>query len=421
MDIISTYGFMLIVMAAVVGFLMAWGIGANDVANAMGTSVGSKALTIKQAIIIAMIFEFAGAYLAGGEVTSTIRKGIIDTGYFTDTPELLVFGMISSLFAAGVWLVVASYLGWPVSTTHSIVGAIIGFAVVGVSSDSVNWAEVGGIVGSWIVTPAISGFIAYLIFMSAQKLIFDTDNPFKNAQRYVPFYMAFAGFVMSLVTIKKGLKHVGLDLPEAQGYLLAIAIAAVLGVIGKMVISKIKIDEAADKEMQFSSVEKVFAFLMIVTACCMAFAHGSNDVANAIGPLAAVVNIVENNGEIAGQSAIKWWILPLGGFGIVMGLAIFGHRVIKTIGQGITHLTPSRGFAAELAAASTVVIASGSGLPISTTQTLVGAVLGVGMARGIAALNLGVIRNIVVSWVVTLPAGAILSIVFFYGLVAALG
>ena len=200
--------------------------------------------------------------------------------------------------------------------------------------------------------------------MSAQKLIFDTDNPFKNAQRYVPFYMAFAGFVMSLVTIKKGLKHVGLDLPEAQGYLLAIAIAAVLGVIGKMVISKIKIDEAADKEMQFSSVEKVFAFLMIVTACCMAFAHGSNDVANAIGPLAAVVNIVENNGEIAGQSAIKWWILPLGGFGIVMGLAIFGHRVIKTIGQGITHLTPSRGFAAELAAASTVVIASGSGLPM---------------------------------------------------------
>jgi len=414
MDIISTYGFMLIVMAAVVGFLMAWGIGANDVANAMGTSVGSKALTIKQAIIIAMIFEFAGAYLAGGEVTSTIRKGIIDTGYFVDTPELLVFGMISSLFAAGVWLVVASYLGWPVSTTHSIVGAIIGFAVVGVSSDAVNWADVGGIVGSWIVTPAISGFIAYLIFMSAQKLIFDTDNPFKNAQRYVPFYMAFAGFVMSLVTIKKGLKHVGMDLPEVQGYMLAIAIAVVLGVIGKFVISRIKIDEAADKEMQFSSVEKVFAFLMIVTACCMAFAHGSNDVANAIGPLAAVVNIVENNGEIAGQSAIKWWILPLGGLGIVMGLAIFGHRVIKTIGQGITHLTPSRGFAAELAAASTVVIASGSGLPISTTQTLVGAVLGVGMARGIAALNLGVIRNIVVSWVVTLPAGAILSIMFFY-------
>ena len=172
MDIISTYGFMLIVMAAVVGFLMAWGIGANDVANAMGTSVGSKALTIKQAIIIAMIFEFAGAYLAGGEVTSTIRKGIIDTGYFTDTPELLVFGMISSLFAAGVWLVVASYLGWPVSTTHSIVGAIIGFAVVGVSSDSVNWAEVGGIVGSWIVTPAISGFIAYLIFYECPEADF---------------------------------------------------------------------------------------------------------------------------------------------------------------------------------------------------------------------------------------------------------
>lgn len=414
MDIISTYGFLLIAMAAVVGFFMAWGIGANDVANAMGTSVGSKALTIRQAIIIAMIFEFAGAYLAGGEVTSTIRKGIIDTAYFVDTPELLVYGMISSLFAAGVWLVVASYLGWPVSTTHSIVGAIVGFAVVGVSSDAVSWGGVAEIVGSWIITPAISGFIAYLFFMSAQKLIFDTDNPFKNAQRYVPFYIAFTGFIMSLVTIKKGLKHVGIDLPVAEGYMLAIAIAVVLGVVGKLVINRIEVDEAADREMQFSSVEKVFAFLMVITACAMAFAHGSNDVANAIGPLAAVVNIVESGGEIAGESTIKWWILPLGGLGIVMGLAIFGHRVIKTIGQGITHLTPSRGFAAELAAASTVVIASGSGLPISTTQTLVGAVLGVGMARGIAALNLGVIRNIVVSWVITLPAGALLSIMFFF-------
>ncbi|MFT5676489.1 MAG: PiT family inorganic phosphate transporter, partial [Paraglaciecola sp.] len=181
MEIINSYGFILIVLAASVGFLMAWGIGANDVANAMGTSVGSKALTIKQAIFIAMIFEFAGAYLAGGEVTSTIRKGIIDSAYFVNSPELLVFGMISALFAAGIWLAFASYLGWPVSTTHSIVGAIVGFAAVGVSVDAVEWAKVGGIVGSWIVTPAISGFIAYLIFQSAQKLIFDTENPFDNA------------------------------------------------------------------------------------------------------------------------------------------------------------------------------------------------------------------------------------------------
>jgi len=414
MDILQTYGFMLFVTAAVVGFLMAWGIGANDVANAMGTSVGSKALTIKQAILIAMVFEFAGAYLAGGEVTSTIRNGIIDPTYFADTPELLVYGMISSLFAAGIWLAVASYLGWPVSTTHSIIGALIGFASVGVSSNAVEWSKVSGIVGSWVITPGIAGFIAYLIFQSAQKLIFDTEKPFENAKRYVPFYMAFAGFIMSLVTIKKGLSHVGLNIGDGMGYMISIAIGITVAVIGKIIIGRIKYDPSAVCAAHFANVEKVFAVLMIVTACCMAFAHGSNDVANAIGPLAAVVSIVNKGGQIGTEAPISWWILPMGGIGIVAGLALFGHRVIKTIGNGITHLTPSRGFAAELAAASTVVIASGTGLPISTTQTLVGAVLGVGMARGIAALNLGVVRNIVISWVVTLPAGAGLSIVFFF-------
>lgn len=414
MDILTAYGATLIMVAAVVGFFMAWGIGANDVANAMGTSVGSKALTIKQAIIIAMVFEFAGAYLAGGEVTSTIRKGIIDSSAFVDVPEYLVFGMISALLAAGVWLLVASYLGWPVSTTHSIVGAIIGFAAVGVGVDTVNWAKVGGIVGSWIVTPAISGFFAYLIFQSAQKLIFDTDNPLKNAKKYVPFYMGLAGFILSLVTIKKGLKHVGLEIGATEGYIYAVIVSVLVGIFGKVAIARLKLDPSADKQMQFTNVENVFAILMVVTACCMAFAHGSNDVANAIGPLAAVVSVVSSGGEIAKKAALAWWILPLGGLGIVMGLAIFGHRVIRTIGNGITHLTPSRGFAAELAAASTVVVASGTGLPISTTQTLVGAVLGVGMARGIAALNLAVVRNIVVSWVITLPVGAGLSIVFFF-------
>ncbi|KIO38096.1 MULTISPECIES: inorganic phosphate transporter [unclassified Shewanella] len=413
-DVLITNGPWLIAIAAAFGFLMAWGIGANDVANAMGTSVGSNAITIKQAIIIAMIFEFAGAYLAGGEVTSTIRKGIIDSAYFVDSPELLVYGMISALLAAGIWLVVASALGWPVSTTHSIVGAIVGFAAVGVSADSVAWSKVLGIVGSWVITPAISGFIAFTIFQSVQKLIFNTDNPLENAKRYVPFYMALAGFVMSLVTIKKGLKHVGLHFSNVEAYSLAIFIAILVGIGGMIAIKRLKMSQSADRQTQFGNVEKVFAILMVVTACCMAFAHGSNDVANAIGPLAAVVSVVNSGGEIASKAELVWWILPLGAFGIVMGLAIFGKRVMQTIGKNITHLTPSRGFAAELAAASTVVIASGTGLPISTTQTLVGAVLGVGMARGIAAINIGVVRNIVVSWVVTLPAGAGLSIIFFF-------
>jgi len=418
MDILLTHGPMLVIIAGVVGFFMAWGIGANDVANAMGTSVGSKALTIKQAIIIAMVFEFAGAYLAGGEVTSTIRKGIIDAAYFVDSPELLVFGMISALFAAATWLLIASILGWPVSTTHSIVGAIVGFAAVGVSPDAVEWAKVLGIVGSWIITPLISGIIAFVIFNSAQKLIFDTENPLAQAKRYVPIYMFLAGFVLALVTIKKGLKHLGLNFTSAEDFIYAVIVAVLVAFIGKIFINRLKFDETAAKKTHYANVEKVFAVLMIVTACAMAFAHGSNDVANAIGPLAAVVSIVGNDGQIAAKSAIAWWILPLGGFGIVAGLALFGHKVIATIGNGITHLIPSRGFAAELAAACTVVIASGTGLPISTTQTLVGAVLGVGMARGIAAINLTVVRNIVVSWVITLPVGAGLSIVFFWGMVA---
>ncbi|WNC67474.1 anion permease [Thalassotalea nanhaiensis] len=414
MDILANYGSTLVIFAAIVGFVMAWGIGANDVANAMGTSVGSKALTIKQAIIIAMIFEFAGAYLAGGEVTSTIRKGIIDSSFYIDTPELLVFGMISALLAAGTWLLIASYMGWPVSTTHSIVGAIVGFSAIGVGMHTVDWGSVGGIVGSWIITPLIAGVFAFVIFNSAQKLIFDTDNPLASAKKWVPLYMFLAGFVLSLVTIKKGLKHIGLNIGSVEGYLYAIAVAVGVAIIGKFFISRLKFKESKNRRANYINVEKVFAVLMVITACGMAFAHGSNDVANAIGPLAAVVSIVGNDGEIASKSALAWWILPLGGIGIVAGLALFGHRVIATIGKGITHLTPSRGFAAELAAACTVVVASGTGLPISTTQTLVGAVLGVGMARGIAAINLGVVRNIVVSWVVTLPVGAGLSIMFFW-------
>lgn len=414
MEILLNSGTTLVMIAAIVGLFMAWGIGANDVANAMGTSVGSKALTIKQAIIIAMVFEFAGAYLAGGEVTSTIRKGIIDASFFIDTPELLVFGMISALFAAATWLLIASALGWPVSTTHSIVGAIVGFAAMGVSVDAVTWSKVGGIVGSWIITPLISGIIAFIIFNSAQKLIFDTEKPLQQAKRWVPLYMFLAGFVLALVTIKKGLKHLDLHIGNVEGYIYAVATAIVVAIVGKVFINRIKFDESAALKTHYANVEKVFAILMIVTACAMAFAHGSNDVANAIGPLAAVVSIVDNGGQIAAKSAIAWWILPLGGFGIVAGLAIFGHKVIATIGTGITHLTPSRGFAAELAAACTVVISSGAGLPISTTQTLVGAVLGVGMARGIAAINLSVVRNIVVSWVITLPVGAGLSIIFFW-------
>ncbi|EIO3704907.1 TPA: inorganic phosphate transporter [Vibrio parahaemolyticus] len=416
MDILANYGTVLIIVAAIFGFMMAIGIGANDVANAMGTSVGSKALTVKQAIIIAMIFEFAGAYLAGGEVTDTIRKGVIETSLFASQPDILVFGMMSALLAAGTWLLLASYMGWPVSTTHSIIGAIIGFACVSVGTEAVDWSSVQGIVGSWIITPVISGFFAYVIFVSAQRLIFDTENPLFNAKRFVPVYMFITTMVIALVTIKKGLKHVGLHLTNSEAWMWAVAVSALVMAGGYFYIQKKFANREEDRS--FAGVEGIFSVLMVITACAMAFAHGSNDVANAIGPLSAVVSTVEHMGEVTAKSTIAWWILPLGGIGIVVGLATMGHKVMATVGTGITELTPSRGFAAQLATACTVVLASGTGLPISTTQTLVGAVLGVGFARGIAALNLGVVRNIVASWIVTLPAGALLAVVFFYGIQA---
>ena len=414
MEIIAEYGHVFIILAAVVGFIMAFGVGANDVANAMGTSVGAGALTIKQAVLVAMVFEFAGAFLAGGQVTATIRKGIIDANQMVDTPELLVYGMIAALLAAGIWLLIATWFGWPVSTTHSIVGAVVGFAAVGINIDIVQWGKVGSIVMSWVVSPLMAGTLSFLLFTSVQKLIINTDNPLQNAKRYVPFYMFLAGFMIALVTMFKGLKHIGLDLNFQESFFIAVLTGGVIAVVGAIIIGRMKFDPAADREYHFANLERIFAVLMIVTACGMAFAHGSNDVANAIGPLAAVVSIVQSGGEIAGKSALDVRILLLGASGIVFGLIIFGKRVITTVGKKITELTPSRGFAAELAAATTVVIASGTGLPISTTHTLVGAVLGVGLARGIAALNLSVIRTIVLSWVITLPAGAGLSIVIYY-------
>lgn len=414
MDIISQYGTQLVLIAAAFGFLMAWGIGANDVANAMGTSVGTKSLTIRQAILIAMIFEFAGAYLAGGEVASTIKDGIISTAAFTQHPEQLVLGMIAALLAAGIWLVLASYYGWPVSTTHSIIGAIVGFSLVSVGPDAVQWNKFGGIVGSWVLTPALSGVIAYLLFISVQRLIFNTPNPLQSAKRIAPCYIFLTALVICIVTLQKGLKHVGLAMSTQESLLLSAVISLLCGALGWWFIQRLNFNPQADRHMHYTNVEKVFAVLMVVTACAMAFAHGSNDVANAIGPLSAVVATVSSAGEIAAKSHIDWWVLPLGAIGIVLGLAIMGHKVMATVGTGITQLTPSRGFAAQLATASTVVIASGTGLPISTTQTLVGAIMGVGLARGIAAINLGVVRNIVISWVITLPAGGILAIVIFY-------
>ena len=412
MDFLTQYSIIFLSLACLFGFFMAWGVGANDVANAMGTSVGSKALTIKQAIMIAVVFEFAGAFLAGGEVTSTIRKGMVDMTAIQGQPELLIYGMLSALLAAAIWLMVATQFGWPVSTTHSIVGAIVGFAAVGIGVDAVKWAKIGTIAVSWVASPLLAGSIAFVIFRSVQKLILAADDPFMAAPRYVPAYMFLTGFAISMVTFVKGLKHVGLDLGYLQSAMLAVVVAVLVAVLGKLLLNRVQ--PAQNREHRAQSVERLFAILMIFTACAMAFAHGSNDVANAIGPLAAIVSVIESGGEIAATSALPLWVLLLGASGIVFGLMTLGYKVIATIGGKITELTPSRGFAAELAAASTVVLASATGIPVSTTHTLVGAVLGVGLARGIGAIDLRVVATIFTSWLITLPAGGLLSIALFF-------
>ncbi|HDL1161837.1 TPA: inorganic phosphate transporter [Mannheimia haemolytica] len=415
MELLNQYGSILVIITAIVGFMMAFGIGANDVSNAMGTSVGSGTITIKQAILIAMVFEFAGAYLAGGEVADTIKSGIIDPAQFANSPDILVLGMMASLCAAGMWLIIATKMGWPVSATHTIIGAVIGFALITIGSDAIQWDALGGIVGSWFVTPILAGIVAYSIFINSQKLIFNRSNPFKQAKKYGPMYMGITIFILVIVTVSKGLKHVGLHLDTAETLGISFALALLAFIIGYFYFrSKSFAMKARAEEKGFAGVEKIFSILMLITACAMAFAHGSNDVANAIGPLAAVESIVRSGGMIEGKTTLAPWILPLGALGMMIGLAIMGKNVMATVGTGITDLTPSRGFAAQFACAVTVVIASGTGLPISTTQTLVGAVLGVGFARGIAALNLGVIRNIVISWVITLPVGAVLSIILYY-------
>jgi PiT family inorganic phosphate transporter len=414
MELLTEYGHIFIALACIFGLFMAWGIGANDVANAMGTSVGSRAITIKQAVLIAIVFEFAGAFLAGGEVTATIRKGIIDPSTLNDSPELLVFGMLASLLAAGIWLLVASIKGWPVSTTHSIVGAIVGFAAVGIGAEAVAWGKVGTIAASWVVSPMLAGSIAFILYKTVQHWIHDTVNPFQQSKKVVPFYIFLVGFVISMVTLVKGLKHIGLDIDFEQSIWMSIAAGIIIMFIGIYFVNKVHADPETSDEIHFANVEKVFAVLMVFTACAMAFAHGSNDVANAIGPLAAIYSVVSSAGEIASKAAVPAWILLIGAVGIIIGLVTYGHKVIATVGTGITQLTPSRGFAATLAAATTVVVASGTGLPISTTHTLVGAILGVGLAVGRESLNYKQVGAIFMSWLVTLPAGAALSIIFFF-------
>lgn len=461
---------LLLILVILAGAYMAWNIGANDVANAMGTSVGSGALTLKQAVIIAAILEFSGAFFFGSHVSETIQNGIIDSAFFKD-PIIVVYGMLAALLAAGGWLQVASYYGWPVSTTHSIVGALVGFGAAVGGIEAIYWDNVAFIVTSWILSPLFGGLLSFGIFTYLRGKIFFSPNPVAATKRITPALVFCVVFILSLIMLYKGLSNIELQFNFYQ----ALAVSALAGLVGyfisKLCLKRIvrpefehksseynpevanqldkakkliqqvhaashgsvqyqaseileeikmlsqslkkKNEESGRESVEYALVEKIFGYLQILSACLMAFAHGANDVANAIGPLSAAITIL-TTGIISAQAAVPVWALGLGGVGIVVGLATWGWRVIETIGKKITELTPSRGFSAEFGASATILIASRLGLPISTTHTLVGSVIGVGLARGLEALDMRTTRHIVISWLVTVPAGAIITVAIFY-------
>jgi len=405
---LTLFGIPLILISAIfLGFFSAYGVGANDVANAMGTSVGSKVLTVKQAILIAAVFEFLGAFLAGGGVTQTIRKGVIDPELFAGNLDIFIYGMISALFASGVWLLIASLRGWPVSTTHTIVGAIVGFGIYTLGMDKINWSVVGNIGLSWITSPLSSALVAGIFYYICKEFII------KKQTRYEPlivnFYIFLAGFAIALITVTKGLKNIF----KQQGFAPTFGDSVLISVLAALVFTFIFYTFFRYKFKHTTrSTEAQFAYLMVFTSCAVAFAHGSNDVANAIGPLAAVNQATSQLLNQPYSLETPLWILFLGAAGIVVGLATLGYRVMKTIGEKIVTLSPSKGFSAQLAAALTVVIASQLNMPVSTTHTLVGAVIGIGLVEGVGSINIKSVQTIVMSWVITLPAGALLAVLF---------
>lgn len=462
---------LLLILILLAGAYLAWNIGANDVANAMGTSVGSGALTLREAVIIAAVLEFSGAFFFGSHVSETIQNGIIDSSIFKD-PLLIVFGMLSALISAGVWLQVASYFGWPVSTTHSIVGSLVGFGIAVGGVEAVYWDNVLFIATSWILSPILGGLLAFAIFSFLRSKIFYSQDPVAATKKLTPPIVFIVIFTLSLITLYKGVSNVHFHPNFVQSFSISFLCGIVSSLISKLCVDriaspvqhKLKMEAAYNPEIgnqiekarrhllqaktasrgsidyqvteileemerlsaslkqrevpgqqniEYAIVEKVFGYLQIISACLMAFAHGANDVANAIGPLSAAVEIL-TQGAMVAHAAVPTWALCLGGVGIVTGLATWGWRVIETIGKKITELTPTRGFSAEFGAAATILLASRIGMPISTTHTLVGAVIGVGMARGIEALDLRTTRHIIISWIVTVPAGALITIALYY-------
>ena len=442
----------LLVIALAGGLYMAWNIGANDVANAMGTSVGSGAITLKQAVIIAGIFEFAGALIVGGSVAQTIRKGIVDMDQFRASvvtrapadpapssrpaegapqalqaqPEdrgdpvhaRLAVGMLSALLGAALWLNVATFFSQPVSTTHAIVGAVVGFAIVAAGPGCIVWSKMGAIAASWVISPLAGALLAYVIYRLIQRFVLHSRHPVFMAQRAVPLGFGAVVFVMALSIAYKVMHLDAVELWKA----LPVAIVAGLfaAAFARAALVRKTRHQRIRRRDRYQVVERWFSRIQPVSACYLAFAHGANDVANAIGPLAAVVHYC-TGGVMGAQTRVPLWLLALGGVGIVLGVMTYGYKVIEAIGKKITEITPTRGFSAEFGTATSVLVCSLLGMPVSTTLVLVGAVMGVGLARGFGAIDLKVLKRIFASWAITIPVSAGFSAAIYITIMAMIG
>ena len=404
----------LLSIATLVGLYMAANIGANDLANAVGTSVGSGSITLKQAVLISVIANTLGAVLAGGYVTNTISKGIIDPALLASDPDKLLLGMFAALVSAGIWVNLATFFGLPVSTTHAIVGAVVGFGMISVGAGSVSWGKIITIAVSWIISPVAGGCIAGSIYYFAEKKILSTKDPYQASEDYAPYLIFLVFLVLILSVIFKGLKNLHLEIGFLLSILLSVPIAALAGLFGRVWLrwQVQRICELRPDRYANSLAECLFSQLQVLTACYIAFAHGANDVANAIGPLAAIFSVVKTK-AVAFQVEVPFWMLFVGGIAVGGGLLAFGTRVMNTIGKNITEITPTRGFCAQFGAATTILVCSRLGLPVSTTHVLVGSVVGVGLMRGMGALDLRILKNIGLSWIVTLPFTILLATLLY--------
>lgn len=397
-------GLIILILAAAVGLYSAINIGANDVANSMATSVASGALTIKRAVAIAAVFDVLGAVLVGAHVANTIRKGLVDPAHFADAPNLFMLGMLAAVAGSALWVNMATFVHLPVSTTHAIIGGVLGFGLVSVGASAINWTVVGYIVLSWIISPVFGGVISFVIFTIIKKEILGSPEPIRNARRLGPYLVGVVFFVLTLAIIYKGLKNLHLDLP----FLEAVLISALVGLTGFAVGSALMKRYIEKDTDPYAQVEQLACPLQVLAACFKAFSHGANDVANAIGPVAAIVAVLYTS-QVTQDVSIPLWLLLGGGVGLAVGAYVWGRGVMETVGEKITAITPTRGFSAEFGTAVTVLLCSRLGMPVSTTHVAVGNIIGVGLARGISAINLTVIKKICYAWVLSVPAAALFS------------